>query len=219
MSDNKVIIRKFKSSDRKKIRRISSETAFSNIKNVPHIDRKFLADVLTLYYTDYEPASVFIAEIEGNVAGYLLGCLDTKIFRKKMFGIICLKIIPGFISGRYRVTKDMFILMCLGLTGILKGEKDPAIIECPAHLHINVRKESRRSGAGYELMSVWLAYLLNKGVKGVHLSTHSVNKNAMCFFEKWGFVPYYRYKSSIWSYIAGKPVFTEIFCKTLAQKQ
>ncbi len=40
--------------------------------------------MLTLYFTDYEPQSSFVAEKEGQVIGYILGTKDIRKMRKSM---------------------------------------------------------------------------------------------------------------------------------------
>ena len=40
-------------------------------------DRESFADMFTGYYTDREPGSAFVVEVDGVVEGYLLGCLDS----------------------------------------------------------------------------------------------------------------------------------------------
>ena len=34
--------------------------------------------MFTSYYTDAEPQSALVAELDGEVAGYLLGCVDSR---------------------------------------------------------------------------------------------------------------------------------------------
>lgn len=73
MMDN-IIIRPFRKDDRESVRRISCETAFwgKNRKNI-FADDEILADALTMYFTDYEPESCFVASV-GEV------CFYTSIF-------------------------------------------------------------------------------------------------------------------------------------------
>ena len=41
-------------------------------------DFESFADMFSGYYTDHEPESALVAEIDGVVSGYLLGCVDTE---------------------------------------------------------------------------------------------------------------------------------------------
>src|SRR5262245_4028051 len=44
-------------------------------------DRESFADLITRYYTDREPESIFVAERDGDVLGYLTGCVDSARVR------------------------------------------------------------------------------------------------------------------------------------------
>ena len=61
------------------MRRISCETAFLEhpYQNI-FSDAELLADALTLYFTDYEPQSCFVAESQGRVVGYLIGAKNVR---------------------------------------------------------------------------------------------------------------------------------------------
>ena len=41
-------------------------------------DTASFADVFSGYYTDHEPGSAGVAELDGEVVGYLLGCRDSR---------------------------------------------------------------------------------------------------------------------------------------------
>ena len=53
-------------------------------------DEPSFADMFTGYYTDREPESAFVVEVDGRVAGYLLGCVDSARAWN-----------PGAIAGRH----------------------------------------------------------------------------------------------------------------------
>ena len=56
-------IRAYKAGDRRKVREISYDTAFMGESPEDFFDEEEIpADEVTLYYTDYEPESVFVAE-------------------------------------------------------------------------------------------------------------------------------------------------------------
>ncbi|MDP3143475.1 MAG: GNAT family acetyltransferase, partial [Candidatus Omnitrophota bacterium] len=65
-------IRHFKPADRDAVRKICCDTAFMGEPAENFFDdRKIFADVAISYYTDYEPESLFIAENEQEIIGYL----------------------------------------------------------------------------------------------------------------------------------------------------
>ena len=84
-----VNIRKYREKDRQAVRDISVKTSFlGNPIEFFINDKELIADVLTRYYTDYEPKSCFVAVAEGKVIGYLTGSnnvkIKDKIFRYRM---------------------------------------------------------------------------------------------------------------------------------------
>ena len=81
----KLAIRVYQPEDRHSVRDICLYTAFRNMgTNSLFEDRELSADYWTLYYTDYEPESIWIAELDGSVVGYCFGCLDTARYMKNM---------------------------------------------------------------------------------------------------------------------------------------
>ena len=76
MKDEKAfVIRSYRASDREAVRRLCCQTGFLGEPIDPvYEDRELFADFLTTYYTDHEPESSFVIEMEGELRGYLLGC-------------------------------------------------------------------------------------------------------------------------------------------------
>src|SRR5512135_4682 len=74
-----VIIRKYRPEDREAVREISWNTADQGrTVDLYFHDHEAVADVLTRYYTDWEPDALWVAECDGRVVGYLTGCLNTR---------------------------------------------------------------------------------------------------------------------------------------------
>src|ERR1700730_16957069 len=68
------IIRSYRRSDRAAVRKLCCETGFLGEPIDPvYEDRQLFADFLTTYYTDWEPESSFVVEMDGDICGYLLG--------------------------------------------------------------------------------------------------------------------------------------------------
>src|SRR5438105_13578133 len=66
-------IRSCRNSDREAVRRLCCETGFLGGPIDPvYQDRELFADFLTTYYTDHEPESCFLLEVDGEIRGYLL---------------------------------------------------------------------------------------------------------------------------------------------------
>src|SRR3954471_22667352 len=67
-------IRSYGASDRTAVRELCCATGFLGHPIDPVFeDRELFADFLTTYYTDYEPESSFVLEVDGEIRGYLLG--------------------------------------------------------------------------------------------------------------------------------------------------
>src|SRR2546422_6638559 len=68
------LIRGYRRSDREAVRKLCCETGFLGDPIDPvYEDRELFADFLTTYYTDHEPESCFLLEVDGEIRGYLLG--------------------------------------------------------------------------------------------------------------------------------------------------
>ena len=142
-------------------------------------------------YVDSCPDTLFLAEVDGELVGYLTGCPDSAmippederitdaIARHRVF--LKARSLPFF--GR-----SMVDLMTAKLRGadVSGGEVvDPSF---PAHLHINLVPQARGTGAAQDLMSAWMGWLARADSPGCYLQTLVENTRAVRFFEKCGFV-------------------------------
>lgn len=197
-----IIIRGYEARDRASLREIACDTAFIGKEaGVFFEGREILADFLTLYFTDYEAESCFVAESAGRVVGYLVGAKDTKILgkvfgRKILFGLIIKFIASGALFRRKNIAFIYQAIVSL-LKGELKGVDLSA--QYPATLHINMKEAFRGSGIGAKLIVAYLAYLKKNNIKGVYLATMS--PEARSFFTKQGFTFIQEYKRTYFRYI------------------
>lgn len=189
MSDiNNILIRKFKDTDREDTRRISCQTAFPQ-KHREDIfeDKEILADFLTLYFTDYEPDSCFVADIKEKVVGYIFGSTDTAVMRR----IFSVKIMPRLIvkavhrGTLFKSTTRRFLLHLV--VSFLKGEffLPDFSKQYPATLHVNVNEDFRRQRIGTQLVEYYIGFLKEKRVGGIHFGVMS--EAAKNFFTRFGF--------------------------------
>lgn len=195
-----VTIRKYSDIDKREIRNISCETAFLSAprENI-FDDDEILADFLTLYFTDFEPESSYVA-IEGSkVIGYITGATNVKVMRKTIIKIMPRLIIHAIFRGVFlrKITRSFAIHATLSF---LKGEFfAPDFAEMfPATLHINIDKDYRRLKIGTRLMETYIDYLKEKNIKGVHLGTMS--ESGKLFFTKLGFRVLFEGRRSYMSY-------------------
>jgi len=181
-------IRAYRPTDRDAIRRIAFETGYMG-ESIAWLwrDRESFADLITRYYTDEEPESIFVAEGAGGVLGYLTGCVESARVRgaalREIRRLIARGALfaPGFAAFLGRSLLDT-------LRDRAAPEEALADPRWPAHLHIDLLAEGRGRGLGRRLMEQWLARLRSLGIPGVHLGTFAENQAGIRFFEAVGFV-------------------------------
>lgn len=190
------VIRPYRFSDRASVRKICSDTADlgSPVENFFH-DREIFADLITTYYTDFEPQLVWVADFQEKAVGYLTGCLDNLRYRQ----IMLYRIIPGVFSrailrgvfwrqDTWRVLKAMFTNYRLG------GFKRKNLFkDYPAHLHINIVGGFRHQGLGQALVEKFLTQAKQAHSAGVQASVSQDNQPACNFFSRLGFSVLGRY--------------------------
>jgi len=211
-----VVIRKFKAEDREPVRDIAWETAFIGEPAAAFFfGKSILADFLTLYFTDYEPDSCFVAVFKSQVVGYLIGCQDTRvmasIFKKKILAGLLAKFL---FSGVFLRLKNLRLIFNFARS-FFKGEFNMGEVnsDYPATLHINLKKDFRGKGEGARLISAFQVYLVSKGVKGLHLATMSSAAGA--FFSRQDFILLSKHPRSYFRHLLTQEVSVYIYAKKL----
>lgn len=185
------LVRGYRPEDRPAIRRICHLTGYMGEPSGWYwADEHSFADVWSGWYTNREPESVGVVEIDGRVEGYLLGCRDTRAADppENIIG-------RNLLGGRHLLARRgtaRFLWRALGdvaLDGVRRRlpERDPYDPRWPAHLHIDLMPAARGHGAGRRLMERWLGQLRDAGIPGVHLGTMAENYRGIAFFEAMGF--------------------------------
>ncbi|MCM8779662.1 MAG: GNAT family N-acetyltransferase [Candidatus Omnitrophica bacterium] len=216
MADTQVKIRKYAPEDKQAVRDIAVSTAFmGRDAGIFFADQDILADALTLYFTDYEPESCFVAESMGSVVGYIIGARDEKtlnaVFSRKIVKYLMLKAI----KSRVFVKKKNIFFLSRCLFSFLRAEfiQPDFSSDYPAILHINLKDNFRAQGLGMRLIAAYLDYLRENKVKGVHLATMS--DEAGNFFQKQGFNLLFTAKRSYFRHILYKDINVYIYGKRL----
>ncbi len=187
-------IRSFRSTDEPRIRQICFETAlYGGPIRALIDDQPLVTDALLGYYLRFEPESILIAEKNGEIAGYLTGCIDThrseKIIGRKLFPGLCWRIVAGGLAFQAPVLSSLFPAL-RGLHRALEAKRN-LISQYPAHLHMNLDSRFQGQGIGSVLLETHMGYLREKHIPGIHLSTGTEGGKA--FFAKKGFVCMTRY--------------------------
>lgn len=209
-----VTIRKFLPYDREHLRRISCETAFHELKRgVVFSDNEILADAFTLYYTDYEPQSCFVAIAHNRVVGYIIGTKDVSIMErissKKIFPRLIWKALQRGVF--FNIGNLRFIFYCLRSACKREFFMPDFSRRFPAMLHINIESGYRMGGIGRRLIKTFEAYLQDQRVLGVHFGTFS--EGTEDFFIKMGFARLFQGKRSYLKPYLGKEINFYVFGK------
>jgi len=212
-----IIIRKFLAKDRAAVRQIVHDTALmGESASIFFQGQEVISDAFSLYFTDYEPGSCWVAEINHQIVGYLIGA-RRKISAEEVFNqrIILPLFLKALKNGIFLKIKNLvFIFSCLRDL-LINGVKTPDFNRIyPATFHINIRDGFRGKNLGSQLVSAYLNYLKIEGIPGVHLATMS--EQAANFFLSQGFQQLYKGKRSYFRHILHRDVPLYIFGKLLA---
>jgi len=183
------VIRKYGPEDRAAVRKICYDTGLMGDPIDPYFGCiELFADYWMTYYTDHEPESAFVAELDGRVIGYLVGCRDTSAQQRVQKKEVMPMIYRKFFTFGYKVDRRFFSFMRRYLRSLWRNEfLDEPITDYPAHLHMNMAEGCRSGGIGSRLLAAYLDYLRRNNVRGLHLGTTSHNKLAVPFYKKRGF--------------------------------
>ena len=184
-------IRPFHKSDREVLRKICCDVADRGepIENI-FPDRTFAADLLTRYYTDYEPESSFVALADGQVVAYINGCFDNRRYGLVfIFLIIPLALIKGVFNGVF-VSPEFWLILKTMLRNWrrLFHWRKKSFNSHQGHIHIGVSKDFRGQKIGEKLVATILQYAKKSGVQQIIASVHGGNLAGCRFFEHLGFV-------------------------------
>jgi GNAT superfamily N-acetyltransferase len=181
------IIRPYQPSDRPAVRAIYGMDEFAR----PRLQQKhprygeYLADEMS-YYPDHEPESLFVAEVEGQVVGALLGGVDTGHFERVYQKHIRPRLLRRTLSGAYGWPGWLPALLRTEWAG--RQVQAPRVdrAQYPAHLHIGLLPAWRRQGLGTALVQCYEAYLRQRGIPGYHLFASSFHPLGVAFYFKLG---------------------------------
>ena len=185
-----IVVRPYEPRDRAAVRALACDTADRG-EPVERFfrDRAAAADLLTSYYTDCEPQSAWVAESNGQMIGYLTGCLDSRRSRWVMtWRIVPQAVLRAFMRGTFCAPQTWRVLIA-GLTTWWRGgfRRDVSPARYPAHLHLNVRQGFRGRRVGHRLIEQFMVQARARGVRGLHALIRSDNPSACRFFDGLGF--------------------------------
>lgn len=212
-----VCVRPYRSSDHEAFCRLCCDTGFlGNPINPLFQDRELFADLFTRPYLDYEPEWVFVAEVDGEVAGYLLGSV------RKHFNVVLLwsglrttsKMILRLVTGRYggHPRSRRFIRWLL-TSGFREQPKHP---HDAAHLHIQVDKRYRGHGIALSLWEYYERRLRARGTKQCYGAFFSYpERRPEMAYKRFGFTVFDRRQTTLFQPEIREPVEVVCVCKKL----
>jgi hypothetical protein len=174
MTDEKseLHIRPYRPADRQAVRQICLKTAYRNRGyRLFFEDGELFADYWTGYYLDYNPELSFVAEREGEVVGYLLGCGDShhflKVMKRQILPGIVFKLAWRILRLRYRRLKTFRFIGWLLWRSWREVPPIP-LDRFPAHYHLNLLPGGRFKHGFSALLLRFLDELERRGVPGLY---------------------------------------------------
>ncbi len=211
------IIRPYRAEDRGALLEIAADTAFFGEPVEAFLpDRRVLLDVFASYYTDHEPGHAWVADVDGRMAGYLTGCVDSGRAERVQFRL-GMAAAGRFILGQYRLGRlGLHYAWHTALAALWGEYPHPDLSSYPAHLHINVAEGYRGCGLGHRLLQACFDQMVSLGVAGIHLRTTTMNPSAVHLYDAAGFQLLARRSTSLWSHwLPGVAVENLVFGKRL----
>jgi hypothetical protein len=187
MKDEKtLVIRSYRASDREAVRQLCCQTGFLGEPIDPvYEDHELFADFLTTYYTDKEPESSFVLEMDGEIRGYLLG--SRKPLRNQFYSFrqnlrLFVRALARYSGYNDRSRRFIRWMISHGWREV------PAAPRRTPHFHINLQPDARKMSTTRALMSAYLSYLYRCGEKRVYGQIVTfASRRGEKMFERYGF--------------------------------
>jgi GNAT superfamily N-acetyltransferase len=181
------LVRAYTLADRPAVRRNygTDEFARPRLLSKYPLYSEYLADEMS-YYPDYEPESLFVAEVDGQVVGALLGAVDTSRFEQIYRERIRPRLLQRMLGGAYGWPGWLPAVLRTEWAGRHIQAPEVDLKRYPAHLHIGILPEWRRQGLGSALMVRYETYLRQRGVSGYHLYASSFHLLGVAFYHRLG---------------------------------
>jgi ribosomal protein S18 acetylase RimI-like enzyme len=163
-------------------------------KDATHLfeDPELLGHLYAAPYAVFEPELSFVVTNEGRPCGYMIGTKDSQKFYE-----LCEKEWFPVLRQRYPLldndSMDAKIIRRIHEGHIVK----PEVKDYPAHLHIDLLRETQGQGIGRKIMEVFITRLKELNVTALHLEVGKANPGAIKFYEKTGFHKIHEYEYSI----------------------
>jgi hypothetical protein len=207
-------IRSYRASDRVAVRKLCCDTGFLGAPIDPVFeDRELFADFLTTYYTDHEPESSFVLEVDGQIRGYLLGSrrpLQNQLYAFAQNAVLFFRALLRYPKYNARSRKFIRWVIWYGWREV------PAAPRLTPHFHINLRTDARRVSTTRALMSAYLNYLYRFGERRVYGQIVTFeSRRGEKLFERYGFKVLNRAQITKWKAFYPESVYLSTVIKNL----
>ncbi len=217
-------MRPFKEKDRESIRDICRQTGQKgNPARIFFEDEEIIPMLYADYYIDYEPESCFVAEVDGKVVGYTIGCKDTRryiyVMWTRILPRLCLRILWKILTLQYREIQTYRTLWWI----ITRGWRETMSLQLddyPAHAHSNVETRYRGHNLGLRLSMSLHTHLREQDVKGIHgliLEEEGDNSFSTYLCQKRGYRLVAVKRLTLWEKVTGKKGYLKLLVCDLRQ--
>ncbi|MBE1293848.1 MAG: GNAT family N-acetyltransferase [Rhodobacteraceae bacterium] len=151
-------------------------------------DPKMLGHIYTAPYVVLAPELVFVAEVNGQVAGYVCGVANSRAFEaeleEKWWPALRERHLAPDVSRKASWTADELRAEWIHNPA---PTPDYVVDPFPAHMHMNLMPNARGCGLGRRLFDTWLEAAQAFGVGPVHIGADPKNAGGMAFWRAMGF--------------------------------
>lgn len=182
------VIRPYRPEDRDTLRAICADTGFLGKPIDPAFeDRELFADYLTSYYTDVEPESTFVCELNGEVKGYLMGSRFPKRkarYEARLLPKLVARGLWRYFMRPYNKASRSYVKWILTKA----REQQPFTPPDIPHFHFNIRPEARDVASTTRLVDTFLQYCVEHGDKEVYAQVVTYEtRRGVRMFARYGF--------------------------------
>lgn len=181
--------------------RIAYQTGFFGESAAQYFPAQRLFELLWIRpYFAQANAFGFMAVLDGQAVGYVLGSTSQLLYRRAMTHSV-LRTVWSVLPP---VGK---LWLCLRYLLRLARFAPPHAdwTQYPAHLHINLLPDARGFRLGEQLLEAYLLALSERAVPGVQLSTTTENQAAVGLYHKFGFQVLVSKVTPLWTPWLGHP--------------
>jgi ribosomal protein S18 acetylase RimI-like enzyme len=212
----KFATRFYQARDREAVRQICADTGFLGSPIDPIFeDREIFADYLTGYYTDIEPESTLVTEVNGRVVGYIMGC--RLVSRHEYYRLaqnlqLAVRGLFRYFHRPYNPATRRYIKWLISQS----GKESPHTPHAMPHFHINLLPEARSVAQTRALINQFLEYLAGCGEKAVYGQVVTFDKRrGPRMFERYGFRVVDQVEVTKYRWLRPAPVFLFTVIKDL----